>query len=89
MRFRDSRGSVWGGNSLWVQVGPSQPSLQTQVKVSPLTTQVPPYSQGLGRQLEFLAEGGEREGGREVFKSRSVYHSGQVDYLSIGVPNDL
>ena len=40
---------------LWVHVGPSQPSLQTQVKDSPFTTQVPPFSQGLGRQLEFLA----------------------------------
>lgn len=36
-------------------MGPSQPSLQTQVKESPLTTQVPPLWQGLGRQLLFLA----------------------------------
>lgn len=39
-----------------MQVGPSQPSLQTQVNVSPATTQVPPFSHGFGRQLEFLAE---------------------------------
>jgi hypothetical protein len=42
-------------HSLWVQMGPSQPSLQTHVKDSPLTTQVPPLWQGLGRQLLFLA----------------------------------
>lgn len=49
---------------LWVQVAPSQPSLQTQVNDSPATTQVPPFSHGFGRQLEFLAEtgrGGEKE----------------------------
>ncbi|TRY93371.1 hypothetical protein DNTS_032864 [Danionella cerebrum] len=37
------------------EVVPSQPSLQTQLKESPLTTQVPPFWQGLGRQLLFLA----------------------------------
>lgn len=31
---------------LWPQVGPSQPSLQIQVKESPPPTQVPPFSQG-------------------------------------------
>lgn len=41
---------------LWVHVGPSQPSLQTQVNDSPATTQVPPFSHGFGRQLEFLAD---------------------------------
>lgn len=48
---------------LWVHVGPSQPSLQTQVNDSPATTQVPPFSHGFGRQLEFLAEtqGGKKE----------------------------
>lgn len=50
---------------LWVQVGPSQPSLQTQVNDSPATTQVPPFSHGFGRQLEFLAEGDKR--GKNVF----------------------
>ena len=44
-----------GGHSLCVQMGPSQPSLQTHVKDSPLTTQVPPLWQGLGRQLLFRA----------------------------------
>lgn len=46
---------------LWVHVGPSQPSLQTQVNESPVTTQVPPFSHGFGRQLEFLAENRERK----------------------------
>ena len=41
--------------SLWVQVWPSQPSRQMQEKESPLPTQVPPFMQGLGRQLLFLA----------------------------------
>lgn len=44
-----------GKHSLCVQMGPSQPSLQTHVKDSPLTTQVPPLWQGLGRQLLFRA----------------------------------
>lgn len=39
-----------------MHVGPSHPSLQTQVNDSPVTTQVPPFSHGFGRQLEFLAE---------------------------------
>lgn len=51
--------TLWKSSSradlLWVHVGPSQPSLQTQVKESPLTTQVPPLWQGFGRQLLFLA----------------------------------
>lgn len=47
---------------LSVQVDPSQPSLQTQVKESPLTTQVPPFSHGLGRQLLFLAAKEPRKG---------------------------
>ena len=42
-------------SSLWVQVRPSQPSRQMQEKESPLPTQVPPFTQGLGRQLLFLA----------------------------------
>lgn len=40
-----------------MHVGPSKPSLQTQVNDSPATTQVPPFSHGFGRQLEFFAEG--------------------------------
>lgn len=50
-----SQSSGSGGHSLCVQMGPSQPSLQTHVKDSPLTTQVPPLWQGLGRQLLFRA----------------------------------
>lgn len=46
-------------------MGPSQPSLQTQENDSPATTQVPPFSHGFGRQLEFLAEGDKR--GKNVF----------------------
>lgn len=38
-----------------MQVRPSQPSRQMQEKESPLPTQVPPFTQGLGRQLLFLA----------------------------------
>lgn len=54
---RPLRHSPPRGHLLWVQVAPSQPSLQTQVKDSPpATTQVPPFSHGFGRQLEFLAE---------------------------------
>lgn len=45
-------------SSLWVQVRPSQPSRQMQEKESPLPTQVPPFTQGLGRQLLFLAAKG-------------------------------
>lgn len=41
--------------SLCVQVRPSQPSRQIQEKEAPLPTQVPPFTQGLGRQLLFLA----------------------------------
>lgn len=40
---------------LCVQVRPSQPSRQMQEKESPLPTQVPPFTQGLGTQLLFLA----------------------------------
>lgn len=50
---------------LWVHVGPSQPSLQTQVNDSPVTTQVPPFSHGFGRQLEFLA--GRKENIKQMF----------------------
>lgn len=39
------------------QVGPSQPSLQTQVKASPPPTQVPPLEHGLEAQVLFLAGG--------------------------------
>lgn len=42
-------------SSLCVQVRPSQPSRQMQEKESPLPTQVPPFTQGLGRQLLFSA----------------------------------
>lgn len=50
--------------SLCVQVRPSQPSRQIQEKESPLPTQVPPFMQGLDRQLLFLAvRGTEEEGG--------------------------
>ena len=42
-------------DSLWLQVAPSQPSLQTQLKEPLSPTQVPPFSQGLGRQLLFWA----------------------------------
>lgn len=37
------------------QVGPSQPSLQMQVKVSPPPTQVPPLEHGPEAQVLFLA----------------------------------
>lgn len=37
------------------QVGPSQPSLQMQVKASPPPTQVPPLEHGLEAQVLFLA----------------------------------
>lgn len=36
-------------------MGPSQPSLQMQVKVSPPPTQVPPLEQGLEAHVLFLA----------------------------------
>lgn len=48
-------------SSLCVQVRPSQPSRQMQEKESPLPTQVPPFMQGLGRQLLFLAVRGRRK----------------------------
>lgn len=47
-------------NWLCPQVGPSQPSLQMQVKVSPPPTQVPPLEQGLEAQVLFLALGWRR-----------------------------
>lgn len=40
-------------------MGPSQPSLQIQVKVSPPPTQVPPLEQGLEAHVLFLAVGRE------------------------------
>lgn len=40
---------------------PSQPSRQMQENESPLPTHVPPFTQGLGRQLLFLAVKGEGE----------------------------
>lgn len=51
---------------LCVHVGPSQPSLQTQVNDSPVTTHVPPFSHGLGRQLEFLATDNKGEQGKTI-----------------------
>lgn len=42
-------------DSLWLQVAPSHPSLQTQRKELPCTVHVPPFSQGFGRQLLFRA----------------------------------
>lgn len=63
-RPRGQGGKEWGptpkppshsASSLCVQVRPSQPSRQMQEKESPLPTQVPPFTQGLGRQLLFLA----------------------------------
>lgn len=68
-RPRGQGGKEWGptpkppshsASSLCVQVRPSQPSRQMQEKESPLPTQVPPFTQGLGRQLLFLAVGGGR-----------------------------
>lgn len=47
------------------QVGPSQPSLQMQVKASPPPTQVPPLEQGLEAQVLFVA-GGTRESGTAI-----------------------
>lgn len=46
-------------DSLWLQVAPSQPSLQTHRNEFPCTVHVPPFSQGLGRQLLFLAVEGQ------------------------------
>ena len=60
--------------SLCVHVGPSQPSLQTQVNDSPVTTQVPPFSHGLGRQLEFLAKRGGKKKGRKTVSELSPQH---------------
>lgn len=40
---------------LCAQVGPSQPSLQMQVKASPPPTHVPPFSQGPESHVLFLA----------------------------------
>lgn len=57
-------------------MGPSQPSLQTQVKESPLTTQVPPLWQGFGRQLLFLAVT-ETRFAAESFKSRQNWAKGK------------
>ena len=45
-------------HSLWAQTGPSQPSLQMQVKVSPPPTQVPPLEHGLDAQVLILASVG-------------------------------
>lgn len=58
-----------------MQVGPSQPSLQTQVNDSPATTQVPPFSHGFGRQLEFLAEikEGEKKSNQYFLGTDSAY----------------
>lgn len=50
-------------SSLCVQVRPSQPSRQRQEKESPLPTHVPPFTQGLGRQLLFWAVRGTEEEG--------------------------
>lgn len=55
--------SVWPGplvehlrlHLLWVQVGPSHPSLQTQVKASLPPTHVPPLWQGPESHVLFLA----------------------------------
>lgn len=45
-----------GIHSLCAQMGPSQPSLQMQVNVSPPPTHVPPFRQGLDAQVLFFAE---------------------------------
>ena len=62
-------------SSLWVQVRPSQPSRQMQEKESPLPTQVPPFTQGLGRQLLFLAA---KESEKESRKRRKSSHLSQA-----------
>lgn len=48
-------------SSLCVQVRPSQPSRQMQENESPVPTHVPPFTQGLGRQLLFWAVKGREE----------------------------
>lgn len=62
-------------SSLWVQVRPSQPSRQMQEKESPLPTQVPPFTQGLGKQLLFLAA---KESEKESRKRRKGSHLSQA-----------
>lgn len=56
------------------QVGPSQPSLQMQVKVSPPPTQVPPLEHGLEAHVLFLAGWGKDNASQWERESKSLHH---------------
>jgi len=63
---------------LCVHVRPSHPSLQMQEKESPLPTHVPPFMQGFGIQLLFLALKTEKV---------SIYHRRQKSIYHLDMPN--
>lgn len=56
------------------QVGPSQPSLQMQVKVSPPPTQVPPLEHGLEAHVLFLAGRGKESVSERERESKSLHN---------------